>query len=61
MFGKGRRKRKRQNSKWYKRVMQFVSYLIILYLNENIVFKCTVLIYRRHFFKKEHKIKCLVS
>lgn len=50
MFGKERRKR--QDNKWCKRVIQFVSYLLILYLNENIVFKCTVLISLRHLKKR---------
>lgn len=49
MFGKERSERKRQANKWCKSVIQFVSYLPALYLNENIVFKCAVLISLRHF------------
>lgn len=32
MFGKERRKRKGQVNNWYKKVIQFASYLLTLYL-----------------------------
>ena len=32
MFGKEKGKRKRQVNKWFKKVIQFTSYLLTLYL-----------------------------
>lgn len=55
MFGKERRKRKRQDNKWRKRAIQFVSYLLTLYLNENIAVKGALLISLQAFFKRGTK------